>query len=446
MRYFYLWAITGALLCVTLPSRAQNAATPRNRPARPQMPVSFDRATVAGLLADIDQPHNASTLKVGYFLRRGQPELPVDQGFELLQTAAQAETVGTRKWFLLQNLRAFAAFRVPGADTAAGFEAYQLLFEHAADAAPVRAEYPLRQSIQEFVDSVPGKFNDFGLSKDERTKALLLQAWTAYAVALSAPMKGAAIAEPNWNAALVKSESLEAFVPAVEAVIADAKVPKTFALLLAAASVIAPKDQAKALALWAQAKPLIPRDNGKADINEAARLYRPLVELLEAGERWPAAIKNQREFVQLSGVGQAHLMLLLRKSGDAAATEKALATLRQDDANEAEIVQAAAGLTKLSRDAQTPDIAAGEAATALLLNYLAAPRTRDLASELRAHLALGSIYLRAHRLDEASQVLSFEAPAPQGKVSSEISSLLRAVEQMKAEVQKAVDTANARQN
>ena len=99
------------------------------------MPASFDRETVAQLRADIDKPYNASILKVGYFLRRGQPPLPTDEGFELLQSAAKAEPVGTKRWFLLQNLRAFAAFRVPGADTSQGLEAYQTIFEHAAEAA-----------------------------------------------------------------------------------------------------------------------------------------------------------------------------------------------------------------------------------------------------------------------------------------------------------------------
>ena len=404
------------------------------------MPASFDRATVARLLAEIDKPYNASALKVGYFLRRAQPALPVDEGFELLQAAAQAEPVGTNKWFRLQNLRAFAAFRVPGADTSQGFDAYQLIFEHASDAATSGATYSLRQSIGEFVDAVPGRFRDFGLTKDERVKALLLQAWTAYAVALGAPMKGAVIDEPNWTRALEKSESLEAFVPAVEKVIADLKTPKSFGLLVAAAAVLAPKTPDKALALWQQAKPLIPQSEGKADINGAARLYLPLVDLLAARENLADAISNQREFVALTGRGGARLLLLLRRSGDDVAASRALAELGAPDANEREILEAATGLFGLARDAKAPDSKAGEQAENLLVGYLAAARPRELSSELKARIALGNFYLRANRWDDAKKITTFEAPAT-AATSREIKPLLRDIELIKTRSQTEIEPA-----
>ena len=438
MRLFSISNKIGIFLCCSLLVNSINA-TPladelrikNNCFIRPSMPASFDRETVARLLADIDKPYNASALKVGYFLRRGQPPLPLDEGFELLQAAALAEPVGTNKWFRLQNLRAFAAFRVPGADTSQGLDAYQLLFEHASDAATSNAVYPLRQSINEFVEAVPGRFNDFGLRKDERVKALLLDAWTAYAVALNMPMKGAVIDEPNWMRALEKSESLEAFVPAVEKVVADPKVPKSFGLLVAAAAVMAPTQPDKALALWQQAKPLIPREQNGADINQAARLYGPLVDLLVARDKLPDAIKNQREFVTLSGRGQARLLLLLRKSGDDVAASRALAELSAPNANEREILEAATGLFALARDAKTPDAKAGEQGEALLVGYLAATRTRDVASELKARLALGNFYLRAQRFDDAAKVTTFEAPAT-AATSRDVALLLRGIEQLKA--------------
>ena len=405
------------------------------------MPASFDRATVGRLLADIDKPYNASALKIGYFLRRGQPELPVLDGFELLQAAAQAEPVGTNKWFRLQNLLAFAAFRVPGADTSQGMDAYETLFNHAADAGKVNAAYTLRESIGEFVSAVPGRFNDFGLSRDERTKALLLRAWAAYAVALSAPMNGAVIDEPNWTRALQKSESLEAFVPAVETLLDDAKLSPSFGLLVAAAQVMAPTKPDKALALWERAKPMIPLRDGKAEVNEAARLYVPLVQWLAAGERLPDAIANQREFVALTGRGQARLMLLLRQSGDEAATAQALASLGAANGNEAEIEDAAAGLLQLAYTAKTPDAGAKQQAVALLETYLAAPRARDMASELYARLRLANAYLRDDRLAEAERVLVFAEPTPQQQRLGRVRSLLREAERLKARLQKASETA-----
>ena len=408
---------------------------------RPEMPASFDRATVAQLLADIDQPRNASALKVGYFLRRGQPPLPLDEGFELLQAAALAEPVGTNKWFRLQNLRAFAAFRVPGVNTSQGFEAYQAIFEHAAEAAPAGAGYSLRQSILEFVDSVPGKFNDFGLSKNETTKELLLKAWTAYATALGAPLGGAQIAEPNWSAALKKSESLEAFVPAVERVLDDDKVPKSFALLVTSATVLAPQKPDKAIALLVQAKPLLPKVADKLDINQGARLYQPLVDLLSAQDRLSDAIAAQREWVQLSGYGQARLMLLLRKSGDGAATERALASLILPNVDEREVTQAASALFKLARDAKAPDAAAAGQAVTLLQSYLAAARPRELEAELGARRSLGIFYFNGKQWNEANAVLTFDAPAPDARVSPGARSRLRDIERLKTQLQKHLDAA-----
>ena len=392
------------------------------------------------LLADIDKSGNASILKVGYFLRRRQPPLPVVEGFELLQDAAKAEPVGTKRWFLLQNLRAFAAFRVLGADTSQGFEAYQALFDHAADAGGAGATYSLRQSILEFVDSVPGRFKDFGLSKDDQTKALLLQAWTAYAISLGAPMKGAVIAEPNWSAALVKSGSLEAFVPAVERVLDDARVPKSFGLLVAAASVLAAQKPDKAIALLVQAKSMLPKVADKIDINGSARLYLPLVELLETHERLPDAIAAQREWVQLSGHGQARLMLLLRRSGDEAATTELLASLIGPNVVQREVTQAASGLFKLGRDAKAPDARANEQAATLLQSYLAAPRTRDLEAELGARRSLGGFYFNHKQWEQADAVLTFEAPAPTA-ISPGARSNLRDIERLKSLLQKHLDPA-----
>lgn len=425
-------------ICVAnaLPSIAEDS-TPKIRPARPQMPASFDRATVAQLLADIDGPRNASILKVGYFLRRGQPALPTDEGFELLQAAAQTELVGTKRWFLLQNLRAFAAFRVPNIDTDQGFEAYQAIFDHAGDAAGAKADYQLRQSVLEFVDSVSGKLNDLGLRKAEQTKALLLQAWTAYATALSSPLNGAALAEPDWTRALEKSESLEAFVPAVEKVIADPAVPKSFGLLMAAASVLAPKDPARAIALWEQAKPLIPQREGRADLDQAARLYQALVDALVARGRLPDAITNQQQFVQLTGRGQGRLLLLTRQSGDGAATEVMLASLVETASDDREILGAASGLFKLARDTTAPDAKAGQQAEALLLSYLASPRPRDKVDEVGARLSLGNFYLRGHERNQARDILDVGPLSAQEQSSPRIKSLLRDVERMKALAEKA---------
>jgi tetratricopeptide (TPR) repeat protein len=394
------------------PQAAFPTTEPRTSPARPQMPASFNRETVQTLIRDIDKPHSASILKVGYFLRRGEPELPTSEGYALLKTASETEPAGTRKWFLLQNLRAFTSFRVAEVDVSEGFVAYNLMFARAADAARTNAVYPLRQAIMEFVASVPGKFKDLGLSKDERTRETLFKAWTAYAVALSAPttaVKGR-VNESDWKAAIETSGASEAFVPYVEKILADTSVPKTFGLLSAAASVLAPKNPDKALTLLQQAKPLLPKANGKPEINQAARLYDAVVELLLSRNRLAEAVSTQQEFVQLTGRGVARLMLLHHKSGNPADVQRLLTALSELTANEQEINKAALGLLELARDTKAPDGKAGEQASTLLKTYLEVKRTRDVEEELQARLTLAGFYLRQRKFDEAKTVLTFVPP------------------------------------
>ena len=419
-----------------------DAPRPTTRPTRPQFPATFDRATVQQLLDAIDQPQNASILKVGYFLRRGQPALPVSEGYELLNATLQAEKIGSDKWFQLQNLRAFTAVRLPDADSSDGLAAYDAIFDAAKTATSPQSAYVLRQSISEFVDAIPGKFNAVGLRTDERTRETLFKAWTAYGVALGmakmAP--GARASEPDWQAAITANEAQDAFVPRVETMLADKTVPPNFNLLLAAASLIAPKNPGRALAVLQRAKPLLPTVDGQPDVNQTARWYAQFVDLLVARERVPEAITSQQEFVALTGFGQAKLLTLLRKSGDQAASEKLLAQMSLPTAGEQQINDVAAALFEAARgDKATPenqvvpDAQAGAQAETLLKAYLAAARPRDVAQEIRARLALGSFYLREKQADQALRALEFTpvaAPAP-GRAGANVRTLLREIEQMK---------------
>lgn len=415
----------------------QPIIAPTNRPARPQMPASFDRQTVEQLIANIDKPQNSSILKVGYFLRRGQPALPVSEGFGLLKAAAEKEPIGTRRWFLLQSLRGFAAFRVAEADTAEGFAAYDLIFTHAADAAKAKAQYPLRQAISEFVSVVSGKLRDLGLSTDERTRETLFKAWTAYAVALGGQEQtaGSQSVEPNWTAAIEATKATDAFLPYVEKVLADASLSKNFGLLFAASAVVAPKDPNRALTVLLQAKPLLPQEKGKLEVNQAARFYETLVDLLDSQNKPAEAIAVQQERLGLLGSGQAKLLLLYKKNGDEAKVEQILAALNQSDADGREINKAASGLLLLSRAPKAPDTKAGEQAARLLSGYLSAARARDVEEELSARLKLSAFYLGQRKQEETKAILTFEPPKE--PLSRRARSLLRDVERMNKQLQKA---------
>lgn len=428
--YSFFWVSSIGVSSAPADTDAPVATAPTQKPTRLQMPKSFDRETVRQLIADIDKPHNASILKIGYFLRRGQPELPVSKGYALLKTVTEAEPVGTKKWFLLQGLRGFAAFRVAGVDTAEGFTAYNAIFAHAASATHSNAEYPLRQAIGEFVSAVPGKFRDLDLMTDDRTRETLFKAWTAYAQALGAtaqPRQNREV-EPPWNAAIEAAKASDAFVPYVEKVLGDPTIPKSFSLLFAAATVLSPKNPDRAIALLEQAKPLLPEENGKPELNQAARFYNAFEVLLVSRNRLADAVSLQQEFVKSTGRGQANLLLLYHQSGNQAEVDRSLADLSEPTTNEQEINQAASGLFKLAYDAKAPDTKSGEQGAALLKAYLTAPRTRILEEEIDGRLALANFYLRQRKPDEAKAILTFTPPEQPG--SPRMRATMRAIERM----------------
>lgn len=424
------------------PADHQLVRSPGAGPNRPQLPARFDEQTVRQMVADIDKPYSASLLKVGYFLRRGRPEFPIAQGFALLEAAAEREPVATRRWFLLQGLRAFVAFRVADVSTEKGFAAYEAIFAHAAEAAKARSLYPLRQAIAEFVSGVSGKFKELGLATDERTKETLLKAWTAYVLTVSAPSVAASRApEPDWNVAIQSVGASEAFLTEAEKVLADTAIPKGFGILFAAATIVASKDPAKAVSLLQQAKPLVPKKKGKLEINQAARFYDTLVDLLAAQNNLTAAITAQEERSRLLGDGQAKLLLLHRRNKDQAGVQRLLAALSEPIADENEVNAAASSFLALARNRESPDAQAGEEAEALLKKYLSFPRKRSAEVELDARLKLGSIYLRQRRLKEARGVLAIEPP--ENPLSPRARGLLRAVQELGKRVDRAEqDTLN----
>ena len=404
---------------------------------RPVTPPVFNQSVVEKLLSGIDEPRNASLLKVGYFLQRKQPELPTGEGYAMVKAAAQAEPVGTKRWFWLENLLGFAAFRVAEADPQDGFDAYNAVFAHASDAAKVEAQYPFRQAITEYVAVSSTRFRNLNLFSDPRTRDTLLKAWTANAVAVRQPQKpGERNAEPDWKRAVELTHSAEALLPYVEKTLDDASIPKNFGLLSASAAVLATPNPKRAVVVMQQAKAVLPRLNGALDLNQAARFYGSLVQLLVDQNRLPEAVAEQQEFVKLTGRGQGDLLMLYKKSGDKNALQALLQELSAPTANEREINRAASALTTFGRNPKAPDAKADGQAATLLETYLAPDRTRVIDEELQARLTLANIYLRQKQPVKAKAVLTF--PMPPDPIPVRLKNSLENLEQARQRVDKAL--------
>lgn len=348
---------------------------------RPPIPT-FDAATVQKMVDAIDAPYNFTLLKIGYFTRRGAQPLALEEGYKLVKAAAEKETVGTRKWVLLQSLVGHAAFRVEGLDTAEGFAAYDLLFKTAsANAAAVRSNPGLvsavRAAANDYVASVSGRFNSLGLQQDERTAQTFIAAFLAYKALVGAPTK-ARLPEPQWAAAIEGANLQEQLVPIIDKALDDPRISKSYSMLTAAALVYARTKPNTALLIFKTAKPFLPKD----DLNEVSRFYGLWIDTLapvgkEDAESLGQAIAVQREMIASYGRGQARLLELLLRAKDAEGAAAELVGLQKADANESEILSAAEILKRRAMNFAAPDTQAKTQAKALLQSYLDGERARN---------------------------------------------------------------------
>ncbi|MBV9467741.1 MAG: hypothetical protein JOZ57_00685 [Abitibacteriaceae bacterium] len=400
---------------VAAPEAVKTQAPPP-RPVRLEMPAAFDQATVQQLLDTVEQGRNATILKIGYFMRRGQPPLPVEQGYELLRNAINKERVGSRRWFTLEEVRGWAAYRSKDIAPDEGFEAYAAIFDHAGEAKAAGAGYVLNQAIHEYVLSVLGHFQRLGLIGSEQTRDVLFKAWTAYATYLS--QNKPVGREPYWSEAIEKSGLQEEFLPKVESLLADKTVPKTYGLLTTAAVVLRPTQSERAVELWQQAKPLLPQ----AESREVARYYDILVQWLTADAKgadgqldtikMQAAIGVQQERVKLTGHGVAKLATLYVQQQDDGGLQHLLAQFPPQTADERELVAIGGALMAQYREGNTSSQRYAEWGRELLSRYLAAPRTRAVESELETRVRLGSALILLKQFDRAQEVLDVQQIKP----------------------------------
>jgi len=113
-------------LMLSLPCLLKSAVAGQNPP--PVMPPAFSAAAVEGLVDNITTDRNADVLKVGYFDRGRPGSLPTDEGYKILMDSQRSEVKGTRRWFMLTSVMAFAAPRVGYSTLADADQIYTELF------------------------------------------------------------------------------------------------------------------------------------------------------------------------------------------------------------------------------------------------------------------------------------------------------------------------------
>ena len=382
-------------------------------------PAAFDAAAVQTLLDRIERPREAMILKVVYFQRHSPRSLPAVDGFALLENAIAGAPPGSRRWFLLQNVRGYAAFRAPDVPVGNGLDAYRLIFARAADAAGGGAGYVLGESVTEFVAAVGGRLSTLDRASGADVKALLPQAWDAFFRRV--PEGERSRFDVPWGLAAEATKANVELAQIVDRTIADAGVPKTYPLLKAAAEVYEPVSPSRAAALWRQAIAMAPA----GDDYERDWLYARLVAILSAGKTGdPGAVSEAitltQERIKTSGRGAADLGILYLTRGDRPGFAAVIAGLEQPNARESEINALAERLLDLTAPQTVSGMAQGckASARALLVAYLVADRKRTPGEDVRARIALARSLLnegdRAGAEGVLRPALEAAATAPAG--------------------------------
>ena len=392
----------------------------------PVLPENFDRATVTRLINQIDQDQNFPILKAGYFLGHRSQAFPVYQGIALLEEQSKKEPRGSKRWFLMQWLRAFGSLRQGESGRDKALLVYGGIFDAALGKPQLPAPDVLKRIVYDYVFYVP---SDYISSKDgfkpEAGKSLLKSLQVYFRLGSPGGQWQPDWVETVWRA----SDDEKPCLAAINSAIADKRVPKNFNFYLSAAQVVRSLNTSgdekladKAAELLAKAKPLLPPDPA-----EVSRFYVEQTALFQSVNRDKETLSTLRERIAKTGQGQAELLLLLQRTGDAKGYASVLSELKKPTAPATEILEAARQLmaidatisddhldvlgfkTPEARDAehlkreQSAKSAHADGA-ALLEAYLSAACSRPRAAELQARLMLAQFYFDAEKWDDARRV------------------------------------------
>jgi hypothetical protein len=411
---------------------------------RPRISTQLDRATLQKYLDTIEQPGVTSSLKIGYFGGRASTQsLPVAEGFALLQTALKKEPVASKRWFYLQNVRGWAAFRCREISPDEGYAAYSELFDQTPKAKTAKTVYAPQSALIDWIATINGRMGHLRsedgetLRYDERTTGVLLKAWTAYASLLTQTDGRWNGREPNWSEAINRLGASDEFIAAVEKTLDDPQAKRTFTLMFAAALVIGDKSPQRAFALYVQASRVLPRDaSKKIEVPLAARFFDAWLALLVREKKFPQAAEMLHERIRFIGSGHTTLLKQQLNQQDEVGAADTLRVLMLPTAPEAEVLAAAAWLAR-RWDGNRAQVASAERSAALLNAYLVATRARSLRTELEARFRLGQLLFEQKKYPEAQAALVIaHLKFDESALDASTASTLKSIRDLQARLEK----------
>ncbi len=367
---------------------------------RPEAGAIYDQPTITQWIGNVGEPKNAAALKE-YFRGRGTPPYAKRDAYPLLKSKLVTVTEGSKPWFALQSLVAFAAFRSASNLRGEGYDCYKALFNKSEEAIKAGANEEFCQALCDFTEMQVGSYGRLGYGVEQRAEEVLVKALKGYLALLK--QNQACTQEPNWISAIYEHPTRE-FTKLVDVALQDATFPKSYRLLKTAAVIYSLVNREQALKYFEAAKPLLPRD----DVPLIESHYRLVVNLWGWERKLKEAIEAQKELVALVGRGYGKLADMYAKAGNMAAIESILEKVKAPDADEEDIKTVASILAFGSAEEKYHD-----QALSVWLSYLKAPRRRDLTYELIARNSVGYIYLNRQDWKAAQEVLDVsQLPKP----------------------------------
>ena len=399
------------------------SAPPAGGPER-EAAAPFDAARVQRLIAGIELGENARVLKYQYFLDKRPQPLGRSTGYSLLQTAFDASQSGTRRWFALGSVIAFAAFRLPDDTEREGYRTYAALVKSAPDAQRAGAEDVIQDALYDCVVTLTDPHVQSRPAFMVDGQALVESSAPAYLRMVASGHWHGEI--PPWATVIHKLLDKQGIVEAVSPVLAEPGLKWTYELLCGAAVIYQYLDPDRAIDLFGRAKAMLPQENKE----QVAWYYRSYVSMLWENGRTEDAVNVQEDLVAATGAGRGKLSVLCLCAGDIPRGERLLCNLREPTSDEGDVKEAASLLLALHAERPEAAVGYGSLCADLLTAYLNAKRARTYAVEMQARLWLAG-YRAAHGDSSGARSLLAEAQLPPVPPSGDDGGYRAAVEQMR---------------
>jgi len=393
---------------------------------------NFDEVTVRQMLNSIDEAHNFSLLRAGYFGGHRKSPFPATDGFAVLKSTLETQKPGDSKWFLLEALCGSAAFHVQEIPLDDGFDAYELIFDKANLATAPQIQAAVRGSVRDFVTSIDTSLKRKGGQYDSQTADLLVKAWN---VSKKLPPSTANEKRPiDWSRAVKAADAQDKFTAIVEAALKDTTHPPDFAMLKLAVVVLQDKDPKRAIELLKTAQSKLPPD----DVSNQKWLYQTWTQLITGKTpeeqssmkvidktQLAALVEMRKDQISYTGGGYADLLKLYLQLGENDKAAELIKVAHQPGVRAEEKINVAGALLH-----PPVDIAFGKDAVKqlqgqgveLLQKYLSslqenplgldsrvrgndAGKATSVKNELHARYLLGLYFMRQDRVTEESQAL-----------------------------------------